>query len=264
MSTGAELPTLLESLHLRCLSAQLPSLFAEARTQQMTYEGFLQRVLVEEVQDRERRAHERRLRAAKLPVRKSLDAFDFSFQPTLSERMLRELADLSFIASATNVIFLGPPGVGKTHLASALLGKALEAGYSAYYTTLAQLAEDLETHHSAAGRRERLRRYTHPRVLLIDEIGYARLSPEQAHFLFEVVAARYECGPILLTSNTSFAEWGALLGNEVLATALLDRLLHHAEVLSINGKSYRMKGRMPVAKPPVPPAEKRDARDMHE
>ena len=97
-----------------------------------------------------------------------------------------------------------------------------------------------------------LRRYTQPRVLLIDEIGYARLSAEQAHFLFEIVAERYEHSPILLTSNTSFAEWGTLLGNEVLATALLDRLLHHAEVLSINGKSYRMKGRLPVAKPPSP------------
>jgi DNA replication protein DnaC len=137
-------------------------------------------------------------------------------------------------------------------LALALLAKALEAGYSAYYTTLAQLAQDLETADSTTGRRCLLRRYTQPRVLLIDEIGYTRLSAEQAHFLFEIVAARYESSPILLTSNTSFAEWGTLLGNEGLATALLDRLLHHAEVISINGKSYRMKGRMPVVKTSSP------------
>lgn len=252
MSTNYELPTLLEALQLSALSTQLPALLAEARSQQMTYEGFLQRVLVEEVQARERRAYERRLRAAKLPARKSLDAFDFAFQPTLSERVVRELADLSFIGSTTNVVFLGPPGVGKTHLALALLAKALEAGHSASYTTLAQMAHELETAQAPTGRRRLLRRYTQPRVLLIDEIGYARLSAEQAHFLFEIVAARYESNPILLTSNTSFAEWGALLGNEVLATALLDRLLHHAEVLSINGKSYRMKGRLPVSKPPSP------------
>lgn len=252
MRADSELPTLLEALQLSTLPALLPALLAEARSQQMTYEGFLQRVLVEEVQARERRAYERRLRAAKLPGRKSLDAFDFSFQPTLSERVVRELADLSFIGSTTNVVFLGPPGVGKTHVALALLAKALEAGYSAYYTTLTQVAHDLETAHAPAGRRRLLRRYTQPHVLLIDEIGYARLSTEQAHFLFEIVAARYEHSPILLTSNTSFAEWGTLLGDEVLATALLDRLLHHAEVLSINGKSYRMKGRMPVAKAPSP------------
>lgn len=252
MSAGYELPSLLERLRLKALPTLLPALLAEARAQQMTYEGFLQRVLVEEVQAQDRRAHERRLRAAKLPVRKSLDAFDFSFQPTLSERVVRELADLSFIQSATNVVFLGPPGVGKTHLALALLAKALEAGYSAYYTTLMQLAQDLETVHSPMGRRCLLGRYTQPRVLLIDEIGYARLSAEQAHFLFEIVTARYEGSPILLTSNTSFTEWGTLLSNEVLATALLDRLLHHAEVISINGKSYRMKGRMPLARPPSP------------
>ena len=248
MRADYELPTLLEALQLSTLPSQLPTLLAEARAQQMTYEGFLQRVLVEEVLARERRAYERRLRAAELPARKSLDAFDFSFQPTLSERVVRELADLSFIGSTTNVVFLGPPGVGKTHLALALLVKALEAGYSAYYTTLAQMAHDLETAHAPTARQRLLRRYSQPRVLLIDEIGYARLSAEQAHFLFEIVAARYEYSPILLTSNTSFAEWGTLLGNEVLATALLDRLLHHAEVLSINGKSYRMKGRLPVAK----------------
>jgi DNA replication protein DnaC len=252
MSGDYELPSLLASLQLRALPAQLPALLAEARSQQMTYEGFLQRVLVVEVQERRRRAQERRLRAAKVPGRKSLEAFDFSFQPTLSERVVRELAGLSFIQSATNVIFLGPPGVGKTHLSLALLIKALEAGYSALYTTLAQVVQDLEAAQSRVTRRCLLGRLTQPRVLLLDEIGYTRLSVEQAQFLFEIVTARYETNPILLTSNTSFAEWGGLLGNEVLATALLDRLLHHAQVISINGSSYRMKERLPLVRLPSP------------
>jgi len=181
--------------------------------------------------------------AARLPTIKTLEAFDFSFQPSLSERLLWELADLSFVQTATNVIFPGPPGVGKTHLSLALSVKALAAGHSALFTTLSQLAESLETASYPGLMRQRLRRYTTPSVLVIDEVGYTKLSAGQAHHFFELVTARYEHGSIRLASNTGFSDWGNLLGNEVLATALLDRLLHHAEVIPINGRSYRMKDR---------------------
>jgi len=163
--------------------------------------------------------------------------------PSLSERLLWELADLSFVQSATNVVFLGPPGTGKTHLSLALAVKALAAGYSALFTTLTQLAEALDTASYPSLVRQRLRRYTTPSVLIIDEVGYTKLSPGQAHHFFELVTACYEHGSILLTSNTMFAAWGSLLGDEILASALLDRLLHHAEVIAINGSSYRMKER---------------------
>jgi DNA replication protein DnaC len=181
-----------------------------------------------------------------MPGRKTLERFDFSFQPSLSERLLQEWADLSFVRSCTNVIFLGPPGVGKTHLSLTLAGRALTAGHTVLFTTLSQLAETLDTASHPGLVRQRLRRYIVPSLLVIDEVGYAKLSLEQAHHFFELVAARYEHGSIILTSNTSFAGWGAILGgDEVLATALLDRLLHHAEVISINGRSYRMKERQP-------------------
>jgi DNA replication protein DnaC len=233
----------LKQLGLTQLEKVLPTLFETARQEQWTYELFLTRALAAEIEGRDRRAAERRMTAARLPTLKTLEAFEFAFQPSLSERLLWELADLSFVQTATNVIFLGPPGVGKTHLSLALAVKALAAGYSALFTTLTHLAEALDTASYPGLVRQRLRRYTTPSVLIIDEVGYTRLTPGQAHHFFELVTARYEHGSILLTSNTGFADWGNLLGDEILATALLDRLLHHAEVISINGRSYRMKDR---------------------
>ena len=233
----------LKQLGLTQLEKALPALFETARQEQWTYEQFLTRAVGAEIEGRDHRATERRMVAAHLPTFKTLEAFEFAFQPSLSERLLWELADLSFVQTATNVIFLGPPGTGKTHLSIALAIKALAAGYSALFTTLTHLAEALDTASYPGLVRQRLRRYTTPSVLIIDEVGYTKLTPGQAHHFFELVTARYEHGSILLTSNTSFSEWGSLLGDDVLATALLDRLLHHAEVIAINGSSYRMKDR---------------------
>jgi len=246
---------LFKLLRLKYVEKQLPDLLEQARLHSLTYEAFLRRVLTLEIEGRKAAASHNREKAAKLPVRKTLEEFDFSFQPAISERLLWELAELSFLKTCTNVVFLGPPGVGKTHLALSLSVKALEAGYSVLFTTLSDLAEDLATvpHPSLVGKR--LRRYLTPRLLVIDEIGYTRLSQEQAHALFELVRDRYEQGSTILTSNTSFSEWGNLLGNEVLATALLDRLLHHAEVLSIPGKSFRLKDRTPRSSGKHPPAK---------
>jgi DNA replication protein DnaC len=227
----------LNQLGLTQLEKALPTLFETARQQQWTYEQFLKQAIAAEIEGRDCRAAERRLSAAHLPVVKTLEAFDFSFQPSLSERLVWELADLSFVKTATTIIFLGPPGTGKTHLSIALAVKALAAGYSALFTRLTHLAEALETASSPSLVRQRLRRYTTPCVLVIEEVGYTKLSPAQAHQFFELVTARYEHGSILLTSNTVFSDWGKLLGDEVVATALLDRLLHHAEVIAITGNS---------------------------
>ncbi|MDQ5851926.1 MAG: ATP-binding protein, partial [Chloroflexota bacterium] len=150
---------------------------------------------------------------------------------------------LSFVQTATNVVLLGPPGVGKTHLASALARKAVEAGHTALFVTLRQFAESVAGATITAWRQQ-ARRYLQPRILVLDEVGYTQLTPFQAQCVFDVVTGRYERSSIVLTSNLSFSEWGSLLGDDVLATALLDRLLHHAEVLNINGRSYRIKERV--------------------
>ncbi len=181
----------LKQLGLTQLEQALPTLFETARQEHWTYEQFFKRAIAAELEGRDRRAAARRMAAAHLPVVKTLEAFDFSFQPSLSERLLWELADLSFVQRATNVVFLGPPGTGKTHLSLALAVKALAAGYSALFTTLTQLAEALDTASYPGLVRQRLRRYSTPSVLIIDEVGYTKLSPGQAHHFFELVTPRY-------------------------------------------------------------------------
>lgn len=182
-----------------------------------------------------------RLRFAHYPLRKSLADFDFSFQPSLDRKVVSELSTLRFVEEHRNVLLLGPPGVGKTHLAIALGIAATEAGYRTYFTSAQDLVRHLGQAHRDGRFSSKMRTYTGPSVLVIDELGYLPMDAESAHWVFEVVTRRYERGSIVLTSNRGFAEWGQVFADPVVASAILDRLLHHSTVMNIKGKSFRMR-----------------------
>jgi len=220
----------------------------------MTYIRFLDELLSSEKMERRRKSGEMRLKLSKLPHRKTLEDFDFSFQPSIDKRQVDELATLDFAKRAENVILLGPPGVGKTHLAVGLALKAVDAGMVTYYTTLSNLIEDL-TKAQVQGRLERRWRvYLRPAVLIIDEIGYSQPSRSETELFFRLISQRYEHGSVIMTSNKYFSNWGELFSDNVLATALLDRLLHHAHVINICGQTYRLKDRLKTGVVTVPAA----------
>jgi DNA replication protein DnaC len=236
-----ELPNLLEKLKMEHLDAQLDAVCEQAAKQQLDYKTFLSQALETEWQGRYQRGIEVRLRQARFPWLKTLDQFDFDFQPSLDRRQVRELAGMSFVERAHNVIVLGPPGVGKTHLAIGLGVKAVEAGYSVLFMALESLMTRLVKAFHENRLERSLQQLTYPKVLIVDEIGYLPLSQLEASLFFRLVVRRYERASLIVTSNKSFLDWGEVFNDPILATAILDRLLHYSTTLNIKGESYRLK-----------------------
>lgn len=213
-----------------------------ARKDKLSHVVFLERLLKEEVDATHARRLRGRLRFSHLPVEKRIKDFDFDFQPSIDRKMVEELASLAFLQAGTHCLFMGPPGTGKTHLGIALGYEAVEAGYRVYYTTAADMVASLHAAFIEGSWSHKLRFYATPSLLIIDEVGYLPMDRRAAHAFFQVVDRRNQNGSsIALTTNRSFASWGEIFEDEVVAAAILDRLLGNAVVINIRGESYRMR-----------------------
>lgn len=247
VTTPAQLERLGEHLHklrLQKSAERLEALLQHAAAQELPYADFLEQVLGEEVAAKTAKNVSMRTAMARFPFVKPLETFDFAYQPSIDKRQVLSLAGCQYIEHGDNVIVLGPPGVGKTHLAVSLGLKAIEAGYRVLFTSAAQLIATLSKALADGRLDEKLKLYTTPRLLIIDEIGYLPIDRIGANLFFQLISRRYERGPMILTSNQSFGAWGEVFGDRVIATAILDRLLHHAVTLNIRGNSYRLKEKL--------------------
>lgn len=231
----------LNALGLKDAATALDQVLDAATREKAPYTALLTDLLGVELRVRRDRYLTARMRLAHLPFHKTLADFDFSYQPSLDEGQIRELATLSFAEQAHNLIILGPPGVGKSHIAVALGIEAIQHGMGVYFVTAHALVDDLRQAHAENRLERRMRVYTSPKILVIDEVGYLPFDSLGATMLFQLVSARYERGSIILTSNKSFTQWGEVFTDPIIATAILDRLLHHSHVINIRGDSYRLK-----------------------
>ena len=240
---ASEIAFLTRSLKAPTLRDAVPRLAERARAESWTHEEFLVACLQREVSARDDHGGEGRIRAARFPARKSLEEFDFDHARGLKRDLIAHLGTLDFVAGRENVVFLGPPGTGKTHLAIGIAIRACQAGHRVLFATASQwVAKLAEAHHAGRLQDELVRLGRYP-LLVVDEVGYIPFEPEAANLFFQLVSSRYERASLIVTSNKPFGRWGEVFGAAVVAAAMIDRLVHHAEVVALKGDSYRLKDR---------------------
>jgi DNA replication protein DnaC len=240
-SRREQIRTMLADLKLPGSLEAVDEVLRDADGGTLTAAEAIERLLGAQITLRNNRRLQTAMRASRLPAVKTLADFDFSFQPSIKREQIESLHELGFVERKENVVLLGPPGVGKTHLAVSLAIAAAQSGRRVYYGTLAELITSLEEAQAAGRLARRLATLTHPSLLVVDEIGYLPVTRTGAVLFFQLIGRRYEHASTVLTSNKSFEEWGEVLGDEVMAAALIDRVLHHCHLVNIRGNSYRMR-----------------------
>jgi DNA replication protein DnaC len=241
--TRKDLAHLCRQLKAPSLAASIDRLATRARDETWSYEDFLAACLEREVASRQTHGGENRVRAARFSQIKTLEDFDFSYQRSIRKEVVTHLGTLDFVDAKDNVIFLGPPGTGKSHLAIALGIRACQAGHRVAFATAAAWVDRLGEAHAQSRLHDELIRLGRIPLLIIDEVGYIPFEAEAANLFFQLVSARYERASVIVTSNKPFGRWGEVFGDATVAAAMIDRLVHHAEVVSLKGDSYRRKDR---------------------
>ncbi|OJV58547.1 MAG: transposase [Cellulomonas sp. 73-145] len=246
----SELAFLTRALKAPTLRDAVDRLAERARAESWTHEEFLAACLQREVAAREAHGGEGRIRAARFPGRKSLEDFDFEHARGLPRDQIAHLGTLDFVTARENVVFLGPPGTGKTHLATGIAVRACQAGHRVQFATASEWVDRLAAAHHDGRLQDELRRLGRYPLLVIDEVGYIPFEPEAANLFFQLVSARYERASLIVTSNKPFGRWGEVFGDDTVAAAMIDRLVHHADVIALKGDSYRLKNR-DLGRPPA-------------